>query len=245
MYVCFRLIGNSVHDDAAIRSRCCILARVRLLRGEYRVWRSVFESRPIIITIDAARIRITIQSSRRKRCVHRYFEIITPNSRYEWTRSTTCIIIIIVVVLYYYYTYIDARARVAQVILYTADGRNRDAIAIALYILRWERIIHRVKADDLYVWQDYMHGDGGGGRCVFSVYLGMECRRAVGLFLPGIKKKKKKKEWKIERERRAHVSLATGNFLLEPEWRTGVWLPNKSVARKNSSDRAKNKTISY
>lgn len=153
------------------------------------------------------------------------------------------------------------------------NGRTVCGMEITLYILRQEWLIHRVKANDLYVWQDYMHGDDVGGRCIFSVYLGMECRRAVGLFLPGVKKKKiethahyahtrthshTEGEWNRARERLAVmvygegarersrcVSLATGNFLLEPEWRTGVWLPNKSVASKNSNDRAKNKTISY
>jgi len=68
------------------------------------------------------------------------------------------------------------------------------------------------------------------------VYLGMECRRAVGLFLPCVKKKidtytYTQRENEIERcdgeerggerekdsEREVGVSLATGNFLLEPE----------------------------
>lgn len=67
----------------------------------------------------------------------------------------------------------------------------------------------------------------GGKRCIFSVYLGMECRHTVGLFLPGIKKKewKTEREWETERVRCIYVPLATGNFLLDPEWRTGVWLP--------------------
>lgn len=80
----------------------------------------------------------------------------------------------------------------------------------------------------------YARGGGGGGRCIFSVYLGMECHRAVGLFLPGMKKIKKNKNKIVKDRKRTNedVSLATGNFLLEPEWRTGVWLPNKSVARE-------------
>lgn len=46
------------------------------------------------------------------------------------------------------------------------------------------------------------YGDGGGGRCIFSVYFRMECRHAVGLFLPRIKNIYKERVRKRERKRR-------------------------------------------
>lgn len=58
------------------------------------------------------------------------------------------------------------------------------------------------------------HGDGGvgdGERCVFSVYFGMECRHAVGLFLPGIKKKKEKKRVKDGEREREYSPCIIGN----------------------------------
>lgn len=65
-----------------------------------------------------------------------------------------------------------------------------------------------------------MHGYGdGGGRCIFSVYFRMECRHAVGLFLPRIKN--------IERERERKEPCIIGNrkFLIRTRVKNGCLAP--------------------
>lgn len=72
-----------------------------------------------------------------------------------------------------------------------------------------------------------MHGGDVGERCIFSVYLGMECRRAVGLFLPGIKKKDRNTHTHARRESEIMYGRGEGRGIGEERDRSRCIIGNR------------------